>query len=98
MAIGLFYESGNETRNIHEISAEMSERNENIISTGTATGTSSSYIFDTSRPSAIVLSDNESEDGGAVITPGRAVDYSSQSQSEPEDLIFNSKTTKLNDR
>lgn len=72
MAIGLFYESGGvtgeTTKNIHEISAEMSARNEELI-TGNR---------------AIVLSDSESDDGRVIMSGPSAVAAAVSSQSEED--------------
>ena len=86
MAIGLFYESSgspststdaNSSRNIHEISAQMSERNNSHVTpTPSNTGV---------RPQTIILNDSESEnDNGVVVEEAER-----SSQSESEDPVFN---------
>lgn len=75
MAIGLFYESNaaeNKDRNIHEISATIGQRNEEI-----------------SNAPIPVLSSSDSEE---VVQISR-LDSSASSQSESEDIIFNSNHT-----
>lgn len=78
MAIGLFYESGGAagggetTKNIHEISAEMGPRNEELITANRA----------------IVLSDSESDDERVIMSRPYAAAVSSQS--EEDDVVFNS--------
>ena len=81
MAIGLFYESGGAaggtTKNIHEISAEMSVRNEELITANRA----------------IVLSDSESDDERVIMSrPSAAAAAAAavSSQSEEDDVVFNS--------
>ena len=78
MAIGLFYESGGAaggtTKNIHEISAEMSVRNEELITANRA----------------IVLSDSESDDERVIMSRPSAAAAAVSSQSEEDDVVFNS--------
>lgn len=94
MAIGLFYESGGAAggnsgpsgnRNIHEISAEMSSRNEELTATAAAAAA-------VNRP--IVLSDSDSYDGEVIMSrpsnAATAATVSSQSEDE-DDIVFNSK-------
>ena len=86
MAIGLFYES-NGTQNIHESSAQLSERNNSLGVNSTA-----------ARPQTIIVNDSDSEvEGGNGVEFGanRIVEErSGQSESDngAEDPIFNTQS------
>ncbi len=89
IAIGLFYESGgtaggstSESRNIHEISAEMSTRNDELTS---------------APPAAIILSDSDDEEFAqsrptrlTVTTTANTVEFNSNSEEDEDDVVFNS--------
>lgn len=85
MAIGLFYESGGSAsgatnQNIHEISAQMSDRN-------------ASHVTAPARSQTIILNDSDSdfegESGRVMFGTSRIVEeVSSTSESESEDPVF----------